>query len=154
MRFWKSRRKAANCNDRAGKTQNQVERRAQKSRWFQSFRPRRFILIENTKRERWVERGNANYSSALPLHCFRNVARGTRRSFNSHHQHRAMLANLTAQSNHSWHTGSFTPSNMLPLPLGFYWKYDASPGEIWRSAAFCPVLVLQLGKKIMLSLTL
>lgn len=130
MRFWKRRRKAANCKDRAGKTQNQVERQAQKSRWFQSFCPRPFILIENTKRERRVESGNANYSSALPLLCFRNVERGTRRSFNSHHQHRAMLANLTAQSNHSWHTGSFTPSNIFPLPSVFYWKYYSSPCEL------------------------
>lgn len=107
-----------------------MERQAQKSRWFQSFCPRPFILIENTKRERWVESGNANYSSALPLLCFRNGERGTRRSFNSHHQHRAMLANLTAQSNHSWHTGSFTPSNILPLLSVFYWKYYSSPCEL------------------------
>lgn len=65
-----------------------------------------------TLRERWVESGSANYSSALPLLCFRNIGTGTRRSFNSHRQHCAMLANLTAQSNHSWHIGSFTPSNI------------------------------------------
>lgn len=130
MHFWKWRRKAANCKGRAGKTQNQVERQAQKSRWFQSFCLRRVILIENTKRERWVESGNANYSSALPLLCFRNVERGTQRSFNSHHQHCAMLAKLTAQSDHGWHTGSFTPSNILPLPFVLYGKYYSSPCKL------------------------
>lgn len=124
-----------------GKTQNQVERQAQKSRWFQSFCPRRFMLIENTKRERWVESGNANCSSALPLLCFRNVERGTRRSFNSHHQHRAMLANLTAQSNNSWHTGSFTPSNIFFTFFCVLLKILFFSLQTWRYADFCLVLV-------------
>lgn len=98
--------------ERQQTVKTELEREAQQSRWFQSFCLRRFILNENTKRGRWAESGSANYSSALPLLCFRNIGAGTWRSFNSHRQHRAMLANLTAQSNHSWHTGSFTPSNI------------------------------------------
>lgn len=135
IHFWRWRRMAANCKDGAGKTLNRVEREAQQSRWFQSFCPRRFILNENTKRERWVESGSANYSSALPLLCFRNIGTGTWRSFNSHRQHRAMLANLTAQSNHSWHIGSFTPSkisNIISHPC-LQTRKSADFSHLWSS---------------------